>query len=182
VAYVAAIVDMLAIASIAAIATGWAPRYLPRAWGLDRSPARDIYRPVIAAALVAAGLAGYMAAVRFFHIGVLEPSDAGPATVLRDGPTLLLFALVTVVLAPIAEELLFRGFLFGGLLRFGFVPAMLISAVAFAAWHLSPQAIPLIAVGCVLAWLYYVSASLWQAITFHAIFNLVAFVQFAGIR
>jgi membrane protease YdiL (CAAX protease family) len=59
---------------------------------------------------------------------------------------------------------------------------MLASAVAFAAWHLSPQAIPLIAVGCVLAWLYYVSASLWQAIAFHVIFNLVAFVQFVGMR
>jgi membrane protease YdiL (CAAX protease family) len=182
VAYVAAVVDMVAIALIAALASGWAPRYLARAWGLDRSPIRDVYRPVIAVAVTVAALAGYVALVRLLDFEGLAPSGAAPATVLRDTPALLLFGLVTIVLAPVAEELLFRGLLFGGLLQLGFIPAMAISSVAFAAWHLSPQAIPLIAVGCVLAWLYYVSASLWHAITFHAIFNLVAFVQFAGTR
>ena len=37
-------------------------------------------------------------------------------------------------------------------------------------------------VGQAFAWLYLRSATLWQPIIFHTIFNLVSFVQFAGHR
>jgi len=57
-----------------------------------------------------------------------------------DGPTdktlVGLIMLNLVVLAPLAEELFFRGWLFTALrLRFGFIPVLLVVSALFAAFH-----------------------------------------------
>jgi membrane protease YdiL (CAAX protease family) len=181
-AYAAGAVDLLVIAAIALFVMRGARGGVLHDLGLDRAPTANLSRPIIAAALALGGLALYGLAVAALEIDLLEPAGAAPATVLRDTPALLLFGFVTVVMAPVAEELLFRGMLLRGLLRLGPVPAIALSGAAFAAWHLSPQAIPLVAVGCILGWLYYTSGSLWQPLVFHMVFNLVAFVQFASGR
>jgi membrane protease YdiL (CAAX protease family) len=149
--------------------------------GLDHSPLHDISGPVIAAALAVAVLAGYAAAVRAagFDALVVEPA---PRTLLRDDSALALFGMTTVIFAPVAEELLFRGLILRRLLSFGPWPAVVGSAIVFAAWHASPAVVPLLLIGGILGWLYLRSATLWQPITFHVLFNLVSFVQFAGHR
>lgn len=182
IAYLAAIVDLVAIAAIAMVASRRGARQFLRDLGLHRSPLRDISTPVIAAGATIAGLVAYGLAVDALGLEFFETGDPAPATVLRDNLALALFAVVTLVLAPVAEEVLFRGLVFGGLLQFGLLPAMAGSSLLFAAWHLSLALLPLLGVGAVLSWLYHRSASLWQPITFHAIFNTVAFVQFAGGR
>jgi uncharacterized protein len=75
-------------------------------------------------------LAGDRAAAEASNLQVDQP---------RLGP-LLVFALAVVVLAPIAEELLFRGLLLRTFMRrLRFWPAALLSTALFAAFHL-PQA------------------------------------------
>ena len=155
---------------------------LAREMGLDRSPLANISTPVIAAGVTIVAIAGYAALVRALNLDDLLVSDPAPATVLRDSAALTLFGVTTVVLAPVAEELLFRGLLMRKLLSLGAPVAIAGSAIVFAAWHVSPAIIPLVGVGAVLAWLYLRSATLWQPIIFHTIFNLVSFVQFAGHR
>jgi uncharacterized protein len=87
------------------------------------------------------------------------------------------FALV--VLAPLGEELLFRGLLLRALVRrVRFWPAALISSVAFAAAHadaylLWPRAIALVLTGLALAWLYR-WRGYWAAVVAHASVNAVA--------
>nr|MBA3534562.1 CPBP family intramembrane metalloprotease [Ardenticatenales bacterium] len=79
-----------------------------------------------------------------------------------EGAQGLIIALVVVgVLAPLVEEILFRGFLFGGLTRFtGPIQAALISGTLFAAIHLQPLAFPaLFVLGVVLALLYHRTGS-----------------------
>ncbi|MDQ4076332.1 MAG: CPBP family intramembrane metalloprotease [Chloroflexota bacterium] len=84
--------------------------------------------------------------------------------------------LVGGVLAPIVEEVVFRGFLFAGLLKFlSSVPAALGSAALFGALHLQPFAFPvLFLLGILLATLYYRTNSLWPPILMHLTINVVA--------
>lgn len=81
-------------------------------------------------------------------------------------------------LAPVAEELFFRGMLFGGLrARVPFLPAALISGVVFGSLHLTTGASavpPLFLFGFLLAWVYERSGSIWPAVILHAINNNLA--------
>ena len=80
------------------------------------------------------------------------------------------------VIAPLAEEMFFRGFVFTGLLRpLGFTGALIVSSLVFAVVHLQVMTIlPIFVLGCLLAWLYYRSGSLWPSILVHATYNSVA--------
>jgi membrane protease YdiL (CAAX protease family) len=82
-------------------------------------------------------------------------------------------ALVLVVVAPLTEELLFRGLILRGLLqRYGTVPAVMLSALLFALVHANPyQFASAITMGVFLAWLLVRTRSLWPCIIAHALFN-----------
>ncbi len=93
---------------------------------------------------------------------------------LIEGPKLAIIAFA-VVLAPVAEELFFRGFVFGGLRRDIWTPiAALASALAFAAAHVGMWvAAPLLVlVGLAAAALYGWRRCIWLPIVMHASFNL----------
>jgi len=85
-----------------------------------------------------------------------------------------LLAVMTVLAAPLVEEIFFRGFLFAGFRqRYGWQKAALISSVIFAAGHLQPFAIlPLFMFGYVFAYMYHRSRSLWVPILLHFALNL----------
>lgn len=85
---------------------------------------------------------------------------------------------LAVVVAPLAEEFIFRGFLYGVLKRhFGPLAAMGATAVLFAAIHQNIPAIPtlaVLAIGFTLA--YELTGSLWTPIVMHVIFNSISVV------
>jgi len=78
------------------------------------------------------------------------------------------------VIAPISEETIFRGFIYGWLRRWG--PAALavpLSALIFSAAHQQLVLfLPLFFVGVVLALLYQGSRSILPGVLTHALFNL----------
>lgn len=78
-----------------------------------------------------------------------------------------------VVIAPVAEELFFRGFVLRGFLsRYSIRKAALVSAALFAAVHLNPwQAILAFPIGIFSAWLYLRTGSIGPCILSHAIVN-----------
>jgi membrane protease YdiL (CAAX protease family) len=84
-----------------------------------------------------------------------------------------------VVLAPLGEELLFRGLLLRALVRrLRFWPSAIISSLLFASAHpdsyvLWPRAIALALTGLALAWLYR-RRGYWASVTAHATVNIVA--------
>ncbi len=105
------------------------------------------------------------------------------------GETFFLTLFSTSILAPIAEEIFFRGFLYGGLrARLGPIGAMIISTVFFTALHFSLDAfIPILVLGLCLAWLYERTGSLYPGIILHASNNAVAIIalliaQLMGIK
>jgi hypothetical protein len=91
------------------------------------------------------------------------------------GPVWLAAPLI-VLLAPIAEELLFRGVMLRGMLRrYPERTAILASAVIFALAHGSLVRFPIIlSIGVGLGWLYARSGSLWLPIAAHMLNNAIA--------
>jgi membrane protease YdiL (CAAX protease family) len=87
------------------------------------------------------------------------------------------FAIGDAFLGPLAEELLFRGFLFGLLVqvaRWRLSTAIVFSAVSFSLAHDGnlAQSVALAAGGAVMAWLVHRWRSLWPAIALHGAMNL----------
>lgn len=91
---------------------------------------------------------------------------------------LLAWTIAVVVLAPMAEELLFRGAIYRFLsARFPNGAAVAISAVAFALMHQNVASIlPLTVLGAALAFAYRYTGRLITPIVMHAAFNLNSLV------
>ncbi len=81
--------------------------------------------------------------------------------------------IVGAIVAPLVEEIFFRGFLFQGFRqKYGWVTAMLLSSAIFAAAHLDPVAfIPVFLLGNVLAYVYHRSNSVWPGVILHFLVN-----------
>jgi membrane protease YdiL (CAAX protease family) len=92
-----------------------------------------------------------------------------------------LTALVAVVAAPVAEEVLFRGFLYGGMrTRLGPGGAAAFSSLFFSLSHGMPLAAPvLFLLGLALAAAYERRRSLLLPVAIHALFNLVSLLASA---
>jgi membrane protease YdiL (CAAX protease family) len=87
----------------------------------------------------------------------------------------ILLLVVVSIIAPICEEIFFRGFLFQGFKKRWGVPAgIIISSALFSAAHLDLyNFLPLLAIGWVLAYLFHKTKSLLPVIFLHAIYNLL---------
>ena len=91
----------------------------------------------------------------------------------------LVYAFMTlVILAPVFEELLFRGFVFRGLAKHtSFWPAAISTSALFGLAHGQLNvAIDTFLIGMVASWLVWKTNSLWPAILLHVIKNLVAYL------
>ncbi len=82
------------------------------------------------------------------------------------------------VVAPIAEEIFFRGYLYAGLRdRLGLGWGIVLSSAIFALVHLLPGVLPpIFLMGVLFAVLYEVTDSLWPCIALHGAINALAFV------
>lgn len=83
------------------------------------------------------------------------------------------FFIVGAIFAPLVEEIFFRGFLFQGFrARYGWITAMLLSSAIFAVAHLDLVVlIPTFILGCLLAYVYHRSNSIWPGILLHFLVN-----------
>ena len=89
-----------------------------------------------------------------------------------------------VFIAPVCEEIFFRGFFFAGLLRgMSVIWAALLSTVVFTIVHGDiGSAVPLFAIGLMLAVIRWRSGSIWPCIALHMLNNAIAaVVVFAAV-
>lgn len=103
----------------------------------------------------------------------------------KETPWIVAFLALAVLVGPIGEELLFRGWMYTSLrARFGLRVAVLVTAVLFALAHWESThlyALAVFPVGLALAIVRERTGSIAPTITFHAIYNGVASVLlFAG--
>ena len=135
-----------------------------------------LWRPAVAVLGCYAMVVGYATIVDALEIEVLQPESTVPFEVVRERLTIVLTGVAVVAVAPLAEEVFYRGLIFGGLQRWGFWPAAVISGAVFSGVHLDPGSlIPFFIIGVVLAWLFWRRGNLWESVAFHVIFNAVSF-------
>lgn len=89
-----------------------------------------------------------------------------------------MLGLFAMVVAPVAEEIFFRGFMLPGISkRFGKGWGIVVSAFIFSLAHLQPGAlVPIFLLGLLLAWLYIKTKSIWPCIFAHFTYNSIAFI------
>jgi membrane protease YdiL (CAAX protease family) len=92
-------------------------------------------------------------------------------------PDIALFFAVGGLIGPVAEEIFFRGILYGFLRRWGVAVAVIVSTCLFVLPHMRTEAIPLTqaAGGILFAAAYEVEGSLAVPITIHVLGNLALF-------
>ena len=92
------------------------------------------------------------------------------------GLGLALSVVLVAIVAPIAEELAFRGVVLSALGdRLGMWPAIAVSAVLFATYHVNVWLfLPMLVFGLALGWLTWTRRSLWPAIAMHVLYNGLA--------
>ena len=98
---------------------------------------------------------------------------------------LIIMAIQAVILAPIVEELLFRGVIFRSLRKYGLLIAHIVSALLFGFLHIYSallngdmtqliQMIPYVAMGFVFSYSYEKRGNIGSAILLHMLNNLIA--------
>lgn len=141
-------------------------------------------------------LAGFAAYFVFYVVGLVAVKALIPSLDLEqeqeigfskstEGLALIPVFLSLVILPPLTEEIVARGFLFGGLrTKLPFLVSAIITSVLFAAAHLSGAkdgllwvaAVDTFILSLVLCYLREKSGSLWPSIGLHALKNCLAFI------
>ena len=95
-----------------------------------------------------------------------------------------LFFIAVVIVAPITEEIVFRGFLFRGLSAsfLGVAGTLIVTSAAWAAMHVQydwSSVGQIFLIGLLLGWLRWASGSTLLTIVLHVLANLAACIQAA---
>lgn len=122
---------------------------------------------------------GYSAVLILIDV---EPESNVPSEAYDNIVPLVLLGIVTVMAAPIGEEIFFRGFLFQGIAsRRGVYAGIAVSALLFGLAHVStPESLliapPIAVIGGIFAWSVAKSRSILPAVAAHLLFNAVSVV------
>jgi ABC-2 type transport system permease protein len=125
---------------------------------------------------VAAGVVTGAMALAYLYVvsasGLLQDALQDRSPFMFLGWWILPLALLA---APLFEEFIFRGLIFGGLRRsFGLWPAALASAAVFAIMHPPISYLPVFLLGIATAWLYEHTRSLLAPMLTHGVYNACA--------
>ena len=133
--------------------------------------------PVTLGMMLLNGIIIAVSSQAFGEVPTAQDQVVGDAATLAFGDFLWLFALAAVV-APIAEEFLFRGILYPLLrVKRAVMAAVLISALAFALLHFIPPLIPsFITMGVVFALVVERWKSIYPAMLVHGLNNAVVMI------
>ncbi len=168
----------------------WAGYGIGSAWlasSLGTGPSAEYgatVKPIDVPLGIAIGLGTQLALIPlYFLIGLVvdvDPSESARELVMRAEGVLDLSLLViaVVVMAPLVEELFFRGLLLQSINRaIGAIPAVLISSVVFALVHIELVVLPgLFLFGVIAAVITLRTGRLGMAWAMHAAFNLTTVV------
>jgi len=107
----------------------------------------------------------------------LRPTDLIAANLPSTQPSLLFFLVVGGIIGPVAEEIFFRGMLYGYFRRWGMWSALLLSTLVFVMAHAIFHRVPFpqIVGGILFAVAYEKEKNLMVPITIHVLGNLAIF-------
>ena len=152
------------------------------AFGFRRAPGRSTARACVAMLVVLPLTVLVLAGVStlLLHVFGVAPETQLPVAFIKEHPPLwqlVVMGFTAVVLAPVAEEALFRGVLYTTLKQRGYpLGALFGNAALFAAIHVNLAAfLPLLLLALVFTWLYERTGNLLAPIVAHMVFNAVNF-------
>jgi membrane protease YdiL (CAAX protease family) len=153
---------------------GWCPTWENESW----SPWRIAAFIAVAYAAFWAVLISYNEVVKQAGFESMLPSQQLPGDFFDSIWVIPILGLSIIVSAPIAEELAFRGFVYGALRRKVNVPvAAVLSGLLFSVAHGQlGLIIPFTLIGAILAIVYERTGSIWMNMGLHCILNLVSFI------
>jgi|SRR5580658_8185212 len=136
-----------------------------------------------------AAICGVMAAVAVVVVSLLlrtPDNDSPMKELLSDPASVVMIALIGTTLAPMFEEIVFRGFLQPLLVRsFGAAPGILLAAAAFGLLHFQEygnswrHAVLIAGAGAAFGWMRHRSGSTKAAAVMHAAYNCLFFLLLA---
>lgn len=145
------------------------------AWGFVRPlPATYWLVPLVFALSIA---------TEWVHVDITNPPPVSMPPWLTETHAGIAFSFLSAcVIAPLAEEAFFRGFVFTGLAgATGWMWAAVISSALFAASHWDVYSlVPLFVSGLLLCWVRRSGGSLWGAIAVHFAMNLLVWGVHVG--
>jgi membrane protease YdiL (CAAX protease family) len=120
--------------------------------------------------------------ITFVAFIILFLMDINPFTLIHTRlpsniDEIILFFLVGGMIGPVAEEILFRGIIYGFFRRWGFLAALILSSVMFVIAHLAISEIPITQIvgGIIFAIAYEKEGNLIVPIIIHALGNMAIF-------
>ena len=141
--------------------------------------APETVRPGLKRGMIWSLVFGGLVAVGFggLYLAGINPFGLFKTSLPETTSAVFLFFVVGGLLAPVAEEIFFRGLVYGYLRRWGPVVAILGSTIAFVAVHPNLQQLPLVQVvgGVLFAVAYEVEKKLIVPIVIHSTGNLALF-------
>jgi membrane protease YdiL (CAAX protease family) len=136
-----------------------------------------------AGALLVVGVYGVLLDAAGIH-----PDTELPDAVFESALPLGIVIVLTVAVAPVVEEVFFRGFVFSGLTRrWGPVWGVVASSSLWGAAHLGNSGYlyvvpPIVMIGAMFAWGYHYSKSILPSIGAHFLFNLLQVIGTLATR
>lgn len=128
--------------------------------------------------------------IGFFVPSTVNPNSAAINSIIRINPKKMV--VIGVLLAPVVEETLFRGVVFGTLRRKNAILAYVVSSLLFSVYHLWSYfldggslwdllyLLQYIPAGLVLGWCYEHSGSVWASVFLHMLINYVSITVTVG--
>lgn len=103
---------------------------------------------------------------------------------VRNKFSLIVVGLQIILLAPLAEELFFRGFVYKLVRnRYKFLASAILTSLLFAFLHRTPQNIlPLFTISMAICYLYEKTQNILAPVIFHSLHNLISFSFFLVIK
>ena len=135
---------------------------------------------IFGVAIAQSAVVGYTLLVQQLGIDFLIPSDLPREW--ADAPvSFAIIAISAIIVAPLVEEIFFRGFMYQALRRtMAILPAALLTSLVFGIAHIDPAIIiPIAVVGMILLGIYRWTGNLWSSIITHAGYNAVAVAALA---
>lgn len=176
---VATLIQQLGLLAIAVYLAFLSPSVLKAVFALERVPTGVLLGAGAAGLLVgfvpdaihrwlSQWMSGPGGAVEHL-VGILQGDDSWARGIL---------VVSAVLVAPVCEELTFRGFLWNSLRqRFSGTTTWLISSILFAAYHADPaHALAILPTGLLLGWMRLKTNSIWPGVCAHACNNGLAVI------
>jgi len=114
----------------------------------------------------------------FFNVEIKPQDILEKFKELENSIEIIIFVFGSTIIAPIYEELLFRGILFPKLLqKTNLIWAIVLSSLVFAILHFHLSALlPLFVLSIILSFTYLYTSTIWACISLHALFNLISII------